>query len=57
LGVEIVPTRISILADNTRWNTGHAYVQSACKQQKGEESSEYIEKTGYSCVQARVAIG
>jgi tRNA/tmRNA/rRNA uracil-C5-methylase (TrmA/RlmC/RlmD family) len=27
LGVEIVPTRISILADNTRQNTGHAYVQ------------------------------
>jgi hypothetical protein len=27
LGVEIVPTRISILADNTRWNTGHVYVQ------------------------------
>jgi hypothetical protein len=27
LGVEIVPTRISILADNTRWITGHVYVQ------------------------------
>jgi hypothetical protein len=27
LGVETVPTRISILADNTRQKTGHAYVQ------------------------------
>jgi hypothetical protein len=27
LGVETVPTRIFILADNTRQNTGHAYVQ------------------------------
>jgi hypothetical protein len=27
LGVETVPTRISILADNTGQNTGHVYVQ------------------------------